>query len=538
LNAASTAVDYELLEARAAQHLLNRRRARESPIDYAGYIDVPGRQVAVTPDVQLFDPLGPHHLREHHKLVLGCLWRTSQREFGRCIIMQPPGTAKTTYGTVTFPAWYLSTHPQHRLICASYGADLAWSMGFKTRSLIRQPRHKQIFGVELDKGSHAADHFLLSNQAEYHATGYNGDLPGRRAEGAICDDIIKGFEEANSLGTRDAVWNAYQSNIMPRLLTGAWLAMIATHWDEDDPFGRILPDTWAGDSGMFVGKDGLDWEVLCLQAQCETTTDPLGRKIGQYMQISDNFENDVKHFEIHKRDKRKWNGLYQQRPRPVEGAFFHENDLLDEVGKDENGEAMFRPFDYPQRVDCVFAVIDSAVKTGLAHDGLAVMFFALSKINTVNRPLMWLDWDLTQIQGAFLNEWIPSVFTRLEELAQICSARMGVAGAWVEDKVSGTILLQQAERHPEWPLNPIESKLTMMGKKERAVNVSGYVAAREVGVTAAAYDKVVEFKNSTRNHALSQVLRFSPDSKDKDPDDCLDTFTYGIALSLGNPEGF
>jgi hypothetical protein len=38
------------------------------------------------------------------------------------------------------------------------------------------------------------------------------------------------------------------------------------------------------------------------------------------------------------------------------------------------------------------------------------------------------------------------VFDRLEELAQLCQARHGLLGAFIEDKNSGTILLQQVLR--------------------------------------------------------------------------------------------
>lgn len=86
----------------------------------------------------------------------------------------------------------------------------------------------------------------------------------------------------------------------------------------------------------------------------------------------------------------------------------------------------------------MFAVIDTASKTGTEHDGTAVTFFAIDNIGPV--PLFILDWDTTQIEGALLETWIPIVFQRLEELAKLCGARSGSIGAFIEDKNSGTIL--------------------------------------------------------------------------------------------------
>ena len=103
-----------------------------------------------------------------------------------------------------------------------------------------------------------------------------------------------------------------------------------------------------------------------------------------------------------------------------------------------------RPLPLPARCDAVFAVIDTASKTGTDNDATAVTFFALDRIGRI--PLLILDWDIVQIEGALLETWLPEVFARLEELARLCRARSGSIGAFIEDKNSGTILLQQALR--------------------------------------------------------------------------------------------
>jgi hypothetical protein len=149
-----------------------------------------------------------------------------------------------------------------------------------------------------------------------------------------------------------------------------------------------------------------------------------------------------------------------------------------------------------------------------------------------------LDWDIVQIEGATLESWLPQVFTRLEELARICRARMGALGAWIEDKNSGTILLQQSIRR-QMAARPIESKLTSMGKDERALSVSGYVHRGNVKYTDHAFSKTSIYKRKSRNHLVEQVESFRIGDKDGErEDDLLDTFCYGIAIALGNSEGF
>ena len=108
----------------------------------------------------------------------------------------------------------------------------------------------------------------------------------------------------------------------------------------------------------------------------------------------------------------------------------------------------------------------------------------------------------------------------------------------IEDKNSGTILLQQALRRG-MPAQAIDSKLTAVGKDERALNVSGYVFRGEVKYTDYAYNKVSPYKRRTKNHLVDQIESFRMGDKDsKREDDLLDAFCYGIAISLGNSEGF
>jgi hypothetical protein len=195
-----------------------------------------------------------------------------------------------------------------------------------------------------------------------------------------------------------------------------------------------------------------------------------------------------------------------------------------------------QPVPIPARCDAIFAVVDTASKTGTDNDATAVTFFALDHIGRT--PLLILDWDIAQIEGALLEIWLPEVFARLEELARLCRACRGSIGAFIEDKNSGTILLQQALRR-QMPAQAIDSKLTAMGKDERAISVSGYVYRELVKYTDRAFEKTVIYKRRSRNHLLDQVESFRVGDRDSDrEDDLLDTFCYGIAVALGNSEGF
>jgi hypothetical protein len=219
-------------------------------------------------------------------------------------------------------------------------------------------------------------------------------------------------------------------------------------------------------------------------------------------------------------------------------AFFALDNML------EDGQ----PVDFPVRCEAVFATIDSAVKTGRENDGTGVIFAALmrnnvrlvgpdGKMQPLHRVII-LDWDLIQIEGAMLEAWLPNVFKLLQDYAAQCSAAQGSLGAFIEDKSSGSILIQQA-RNRGWPAHAIESDLTKVGKDERAISVSGYVYRKLVKLSRYAFEKTTNYHGTTRNHLRGQVVGFRPGNKDSSrEDDLLDCFTYLCAIALGNADGF
>lgn len=210
-----------------------------------------------------------------------------------------------------------------------------------------------------------------------------------------------------------------------------------------------------------------------------------------------------------------WNGA----------AFFAESSFL------EDG----KPAVVPRRVDHVYAVIDTALKDGLEHDGTAVVYFA--KDTAAGKKIWMVDWDVLQIEGSLLDVWLPTVAKRLEELAAIHQARYGARGLWIEDKASGIVLLQQAARM-DIEATAIPGNLTAMGKDGRALNASPYVHQGKVKIAAEAYDKVTSYRGETCNHLLSQVCGFRIGAKTPHGMDLLDCVTAGISLGLGNSEGY
>jgi len=185
-----------------------------------------------------------------------------------------------------------------------------------------------------------------------------------------------------------------------------------------------------------------------------------------------------------------------------------------------------KPVQPPAFSQSVFFVLDTAIKDGQKNDCTGITFFAFDIYPTPQLTI--LDWDLVQIQGAFLEEWIPSQIEQLRHFATVCNPRSGIT-AWVEDKASGTMLLQKLGHY----LKPLPSKMTAIGKSGRAIACSGAVYNGRVKITQHAFDKVMSVKGDRKNHLLSQIGAFRI-GIDNGADDLLDTFCYGALLTVSN----
>ena len=300
----------------AAQELLARRKARRSLVDYARYVEVPGAPVSEDTDECLSVET---QLAEHHILILEAAQRCIEKPYGRLMLFMPPGSAKSTYGSVVVPSWCMGQKPGFKVIGVSYGSDMAKKFGRRTRSIIKQGKYRACFGTSLSGDQAAADEWALDNGSEYMSGGILSGITGNRADLVVVDDPIKGRQDADSEVIRQRTWDEYQESVLTRLKPQGSVIIIQTRWHEDDLSGRILPTGYAGESGIIMGKDGFEWEVICLSAECERADDPLNRAIGE-MIWPEWF--DEKHWSVHRKNPRTWSALFQQRPAPDSGDYF------------------------------------------------------------------------------------------------------------------------------------------------------------------------------------------------------------------------
>lgn len=257
----------------------------------------------------------------HHQLIIERLERLSRREGkSKVMVAMPPGSAKSTYGSVLFPPWYLARNPGHSILAASHSMELAERWGRRVRNLIEE--RWQDLGIETAQGNRAAGRWQLAPNArarvgnsnlpahlmgEYLAAGSGTAIAGFRGDLGIIDDPVSGREAVASESQRNSLWDWYVFDYRPRLKPGAVQLYIGTRWHEDDLAGRIL------------AEEGDEWEQLTLPMLAESNDDPLGRSYGERL-WSEWFTDAMVATAM--RDPVLWLSLYQQRPTHEEGTFW------------------------------------------------------------------------------------------------------------------------------------------------------------------------------------------------------------------------
>lgn len=321
--------------ANAAAELLRRRRARVSLEDYAQAVDVPGRPVSEDPDAWMFHPV-ESPLAPHHRVILRALQRCMSQPYGRLMIFAPPGSAKSSYASVVAPTWAMGRAPGTRIILVSYATQIAIKQSRRARQICRGIDYHAIFGCELPRDQSAVESWALSNDSEFMAAGILAGITGNRAHGLIIDDPVAGREEAESPTITSKTLDAYQDDLVTRLIPGGWVVLMMTRWGVSDLAGSILPDDYDGRSGPVRCRDGMVWDVLRIPALADRDDDPVGRTPGEYLWPE---WFDAAHWRIVQDNptptaKRTWAALYQQTPVASSGTVF-ERDWLQWYDSDE-----------------------------------------------------------------------------------------------------------------------------------------------------------------------------------------------------------
>jgi predicted phage terminase large subunit-like protein len=213
-----------------------------------------------------------------------------------------------------FPTWLLAHNPNLRIGVASYELETARRWGRTIRDDLRTfdgTEGQLDLGIRLRSDSNAADRWQIAgHRGGLKALGIGGAWTGWPLDGLVIDDPFKDWEQANSPAHRERVWNWLKSVVIPRLAPGGWIIVVNTRWHEEDLTGKATAEQ--------PGR----WRVLNIPALAESGADPLGRRVGEWLESAR--QRTAEQWAQIRADVGEWvwAALYQGRPAPAEGGLF------------------------------------------------------------------------------------------------------------------------------------------------------------------------------------------------------------------------
>jgi len=387
----------------------------------------------------------------HHRIIGQTLDKVLAGEISRLIITLPPGYTKTEMAVVNFIAKGFSINPAARFIHATFSDDLARENSDKIKGLIQLEEFQAMWPIGIDASTSAKDRWKTTSNGGIIAKASGGPITGFRAgymdkvnfTGAlIVDDPLKP-DDAFSPTKRKTVNQRATNTFRSRLAhDGVPIIVIMQRLHGDDFAGHLL-----------TGGTGEKWHHLDLPVWIEQGADyppewTHGTPVEHDLPTGPLWpeKHSAAEVEILKADAYTFASQYMQRPASIEGSLF-----------DMSGFQWWTelpPIDHYQ----MFA--DTAQKTGERNDYSVIQLWGKGKSGGA--------YLVDQVRGKWES---PELETTAKAFWTKHHAKH-VRGLKVEDKVSGTGLIQSLQRQGI----PVEGIQRNRDKYTRGLDAAPWIA--------------------------------------------------------------
>lgn len=277
--------------------LERRDNARTSLARYANYV------LGVTPAL-------------HHELICQSIDELLNDDYDELIILAPPGSAKSTYTSIALPPYFLGRWPNNHILATSYATELAEKWGRRARNILDSQIHQILFPDSLlSKDNQAAGRWSTTANGEFYAAGVGSGILGFRADLALIDDPISGFEQAQSLTQLQKIHGWYETDFVTRLKPKGKTILICQRLARNDLAGYLIDRNLENPTKR--------QRILKLPMEARED-DPLHRNPGDRL-WPDWFTPEM--VEDAKRDDFKWRTLYQQEPPSDSGEWVSKDEI-------------------------------------------------------------------------------------------------------------------------------------------------------------------------------------------------------------------
>jgi predicted phage terminase large subunit-like protein len=455
----------------------------------------------------------------HHQVMIAHLEKVAWGKIKRLLIMMPPGSAKSSYGSVAFVTWYLNQPslyadvPVNSILACSYSKDLVVGFGRDCRNHVEN--YGNVLGYTLAPDSKAADEWQVVRpdglRGRYFCAGTGAGIAGHRATLGLIDDPVGDETKARSKIERTTLIRWYINDFYPRLLPDAPIVLICNRRDEEDLAGYLLqtePSEWTvldfpllARENDVLGRPPIDFTLL---DRLENGTIPAS-------EIDSVYEDKIKPSLLWNtwfnkstikgaiKDARTFATLWQQRPTPESGDFFKKEDICE-----------YTPDQLPKDGLRIYIASDHAV----------------SEAETANRTcLLPVGVDDSD------NIWIlPDIFWKVSAPGDVVEAMLDMAArrqpsVWWAEKGHISMALKpliekrQRERGPYFYIEEVHPG---RDKRTRASAIKGRMQAHKVFFPAFCH---------WWPDALHELMSFTGSGSDKS-DDFVDALAHiGMGLN-------
>lgn len=380
-----------------------------------------------------------------HLLILSDKYmQVATGQIPRLIVTMPPRHGKSSLISRYGPAWFLGTHPDAKMMLASYGSDFASSWGRKARDVL-DDYGPAVFGVRPAEKPARADWWEIAGHEGVMITaGVGAGITGKGARLLVIDDPVKDAEEAASEVIQNKHREWWLSTARTRLEQNAGVILVMTRWHENDLAGQLLR--------MAAEEGGEEWEVLNLPAYAESDGDELGRKEGDVL-CPELFDKPTLEITRKASGGYWWAAMYMGRPVPAGGAIFRRENFryfTEDVehnlywmrgGQGEEDRSVGRSYCYQ------FVTVDPAFSEKQTADWTCMCLWGVTP---------WMDLLLLDVERVrFDTENIASAIRRHYELHKPSDVR-------IESKAYGSRVINELVNQglPIIPLDADTDKVT------------------------------------------------------------------------------
>jgi predicted phage terminase large subunit-like protein len=258
----------------------------------------------------------PYVDARHLRGIACALQAVAEGKTRRLLIAVAPRHFKSYQASVALPAFLLGLNPSAKVICASYGSELADTFARQSRQILMSPRYAAIFPSTKLRSTNPPQHDQRTTQGGYRfTTSIGGTLTGLGADVVILDDPLKATDAA-SQSARDTAYEWLKEGAMTRFDDPARGAVIVVmqRLHQDDVIGRLKAEG--------------GWTVLELPAEAPT---PLTFATGRGRSVSlkpgdilfpERFSEEILAERRRELGEAAYAAQYLQRPTPPGGHLF------------------------------------------------------------------------------------------------------------------------------------------------------------------------------------------------------------------------